>query len=104
VLVQILSNARRHVETKRAAAREKHRVHLLHEVHRIEQIRFDRSRGGPAHIDTRNSAGFRQDHRAAGRPLAARKVSNLETGTSVSPEFIDMPDAFPLLLSRDWTG
>ncbi len=77
-LVKILAHAGRHVETERAAARQEYRVHLLHEVHGIQQIGFDRSGRRPANIDAGDRSRFGKNHRAAGQPLRARDLTDLD--------------------------
>ena len=78
-LVKILAHARRDIESERAAARQEHRMHLLHEIHRIQQIGFDRSRSRPANIDAGDGSGFREDDGAAGQPLRARDLADLDS-------------------------
>ena len=60
-------------------------MNLLHQIHRIQQIGFDRSRSGPANIDAGDGARFCKDHGAAGRPFRARDLPDFDPGTSVRP-------------------
>ena len=79
-LVKVLAHARRDIEAERAAARQEDRMHLLHEIHWIQQIGFDRSGSRPAHIDAGHGAGFGKDDGAAGQPLRACDLADLDSG------------------------
>ena len=78
-LVKVPAHASRDVEAERAAARQEDRVHLLHEIHGIQQIGFNRSGSRPANIDTADGTGFGKDDSAASQPLRACNLTDLDS-------------------------
>ena len=77
-LVQVFAHAGSDIETERAAARQKYRMHLLHEVHRIEQIGFDGSGRGSTNIDAAHRSCFGKDDRAPRQPLRASDLTDFD--------------------------
>ena len=78
LLFEIPHDAGRGVEAERAAAGQDDRVRDLDEVDRVEQIGLARGGRRAAHVHAGRGAGLGQDHRAAGRALRQRVVSDLD--------------------------
>ena len=53
-------------------------MNLLHQVHWIQQVRFNRSRSRAANIDAGDGSRLRKDHGTTGQPLRTRDLSNLD--------------------------
>ncbi len=78
MLIEIPHHARRRVQSKCAAAGEQNRLHLLHGIDRIQQIRLARPGRRPAHIHASRRALLEQQHGATGRPARLGEVTHLD--------------------------
>lgn len=65
------------IESKRAASGEKHSVHSIDMMDRVQKIGFARAGTRSSNIDTGNRPSFGKNNRAARRPPCIRKVSDL---------------------------
>ena len=79
-LVEPAHDAAGRVEAEGAASGEDDRVHLLHVVDGIEEVRLPRPGRAAAHVHARHRARLGEDHGAAGRTLGQGEVADLDAG------------------------
>ena len=79
-LLEIPYDAVGRSQTKRAAAGEHDRVHLLNGVGRVEERRFACTGSRSAHVDRRNGAGFCEDHGTSSGAAVEGVVTDTDAG------------------------